>query len=92
MPGLPVRKALAGTVAGLALLAAGSDYAQDVTTDVALVKKARVIHAQSLVLDAHADIVIPLTPRIYLAEFAAMACSIGPVSGCQVKPAASCAT
>ncbi len=66
--------------------------AQDVTADAALVKQARVIHAQGLVLDADVDIVIPSTSGSYLAEFVAMACGIGPVSGCHVKPAASCAT
>jgi membrane dipeptidase len=66
--GLPMSGVLAGTAAGLALLIASSGYAQDITSDAALLEQARVIHAQSLVLDAHADVVIPSTSRSYLAE------------------------
>ncbi|MEO0961568.1 MAG: membrane dipeptidase, partial [Pseudomonadota bacterium] len=61
-------KALTGAAVALAMLATGSSYAQDATPDVSLLEQASIIHEQSLVLDAHADIVIPSTSKSYLAE------------------------
>lgn len=67
-PGMPLRKTFAFAVTGLALLVTGAGHAEDIAPDAALLEQARVIHAQSLVLDAHADIVIPSTSKSYLAE------------------------
>lgn len=53
----------------VASLAAGSGlHAETTLSDAALAEKARAIHAESLVLDAHADIVIPSTSLSYLGE------------------------
>jgi len=46
----------------------GGLHAESALSEAELVEKARTIHAESLVLDAHADIVIPSTSLSYLGE------------------------
>ncbi len=61
--------ALAGALSACAATQSPPSITQPVPeTEAELFERARVIHQQSLVLDAHADIVLPSTSKTYLAK------------------------
>ncbi len=55
-------------VGGLLIAFSGSLQAEQPLSEAEIIAKARAIHVDALVLDAHADIVIPSTSHSYLGE------------------------